>query len=233
MTTVGSISGPTRADSVQHVFLADTEGQDASDMRPSLESASPEANPSREAEAIPQLHRVGGRRRRLLKSGAAALEQGAPTVEEMRVPSVRVEKPQLRSPVLLVTAQLQPAVELTRWVGQNGYAAVIARTLVEAVEHVHSCRSSCMIVDLDSFNDLNSTVDTLITLRQHRPNLAVILMTMEVKRDDFSLERLPMCDVTLRYPVASEDIDFALQEAKINNQVWVMRCRKVKLLEVV
>lgn len=213
---------------------------------PKAEQNPSDRDPRLQSEALPQWQSVVRQRRRLRKHGLAMLDappdaeeepQQLNSTEEMprrpaeELPRVSTrEEHRLTSPVLVLTSRHQLPAEVKKWLDQHACGGWIGRTLDAAAELFHNARWGCLIVDVDSFKDLQDAVDTLVTLRQQRPNLPVILISAQVKRHDFSVERLPMCDVTLRIPVALEDLDFALQEAMINNHVWVMRCRKMKLL---
>lgn len=169
-------------------------------------------------------------RRRISKIGTAAHERATAFDEMVQAANSPVERPPLISPIVLVTARPRDAVTLESLIGACGHSTVTARNLDQAAQDAHAFRWNCVVVDLDSLKDLAGAIDALVNLRAERPNVLVVVLSKEVKRDDFSLERLAMCDVTLRLPVRPEDLHFALEEARVNNQVWVKRCRQMKLL---
>lgn len=79
------------------------------------------------------------------------------------------------------------------------------------------------LIDVDHLGGIAQIVDQLMKLRLHRPDLTVILLTEEGESHDFSLERLALCDVTLRVPCSYAAFEFAIVEAPINNRVWQER----------
>ena len=137
--------------------------------------------------------------------------------------------PRHQSPVIIATKDRQRISALMGWIGDQGHPVVLADALAEMEYRVHAARCGCLIVDIDTFDDLVRAIDVLVQLREQRPNLMVILLSEQVRRDDFSLERLPLCDVTLRYPLEPADLAFALEEAAVNNRVWIWRRRSFRL----
>ena len=51
----------------------------------------------------------------------------------------------------------------------------------------------------------------------------MILISDEVRFHDFSADRLPLCDVTLRGPLSAPALELALAEAPANNMIWQTR----------
>jgi hypothetical protein len=172
------------------------------------------------------------RRRRVLEVGAAGLERGALNIQQGQKGIASRDQSQTAAPILLVTGRRRSSADLGRLIGDCGHTLVRVNSLDKTAQNALGFRLNCMIVDLDSCGSLVQVVDALITLREERPNLIVVALSKQVKRDDFSLERLAMCDVTLRLPATPEALEFALQEAQVNNRVWVMRCRQTKLESV-
>lgn len=80
-----------------------------------------------------------------------------------------------------------------------------------------------VIIDLDSCGGVASVISDLVAFRLKHVDTPVILVSAESEVDDFSTERLPIADVTLRGPVSLSRLDLALAEAQINNQVWQSR----------
>lgn len=211
----------------QHATL-NTDADLAADQVPAVGSTTPTgtaSGPTDSMQAVPGTIR----RRRISRIGVSALERASLVTDLVQSASAPVQQQPIMGPILFVTAKRRGVAEMENLIGLCGYSAAVVRTLEKAAQDAHVFRWNCMIVDLDSLNDVNGAVDALANLRKERPNLLVILLSKQVKRDDFSLERLALCDVTLRLPVGSEDLAFALQEARVNNQVWVMRCRQMKL----
>lgn len=134
------------------------------------------------------------------------------------------------APFLLVSQRAARLDHVVGWIHARGSAVKLVSSLDEAVADVRAKRWTSIVVDADSVGDLPMVVDTLVRLREERPHLPLILVSGRVSRDDFDLERLPLCDVTLRHPVEADNFGFAVQEAMINNRVWIARRRALHLM---
>lgn len=75
-----------------------------------------------------------------------------------------------------------------------------------------------VIVNLDSFEDADTAVETLLSFRSHSPKLAVVLVSAHVSADDFGPERRLLCDATLRRPLTESRLEAALLSG-IRNKV--------------
>lgn len=85
-------------------------------------------------------------------------------------------------------------------------------------------RISLALIDLDALGGISAALEGLLMLRRSRPDLPVILVSHGFLTDDFDLERLPLCDASLRAPVRRAALEFALGEAAdVNNPIWVSR----------
>ncbi len=88
---------------------------------------------------------------------------------------------------------------------------------------------SHVMIDLDAFGSVMRAYDYLHDLRQRRPDLPVILVSEDFSSNDFSTERLPLCDASLRAPVVFSALEFALSEAlDVNNPQWVERLKALQ-----
>lgn len=86
------------------------------------------------------------------------------------------------------------------------------------------------IIDVDALGGADIVLEPLLNLRRRRPGLAVVLVSRLFRADDVSLERLPVCDCSLRAPVSFAALDFAVGEAvDVNNPLWVERVRHLSL----
>ena len=83
--------------------------------------------------------------------------------------------------------------------------------------HVH------VIFDLDSFGGITEVYDGLRNLRDTYPKVRVIAVSGSFLVNDFDLERLPLCDASLRWPVRSKTLEEAFHHADANNKVWNKR----------
>jgi hypothetical protein len=80
-----------------------------------------------------------------------------------------------------------------------------------------------LIVDVDSVGGLHCIFDQLWRTRTRHPEVVVLLLSRHFKSDDYSLERLPICDVSLINDTLELRIYFALAQAIRNNQEWLKR----------
>ncbi|MCW1920552.1 hypothetical protein NX862_17475 [Rhodobacter sp. KR11] len=86
-----------------------------------------------------------------------------------------------------------------------------------------------VVIDLDAMGGILPAFDSLRKLRDTRPDLPVILVSGDLAVDDFSLERLALCDASLRAPVAFSSLEYALTEAReVNNPAWVARLKDLR-----
>lgn len=133
------------------------------------------------------------------------------------------------APYLVVTGRRPRLAGVLAWIREQADLVHVVADLDQAANLVHAGRYSCAVIDADSLGDLAHVVGAVVSLRDQRPNLPVILVTAGVRRDNYELERLPLCDVTLRHPVDPETFAFAVQEAQVNNRVWIARRRALHL----
>lgn len=82
---------------------------------------------------------------------------------------------------------------------------------------------SLMIVEIDGFGGIFGVFDKLLSLRQERPGLPVILASKRLREHDLSTERLPICDVSVALPTDAAELHLALLRANVNNFAWQMR----------
>lgn len=136
------------------------------------------------------------------------------------------------APFLLVTSRRPRLSGVLTAIRQQSELVQIVPDLEQACYRVQSARWTCLVIDIDSQGALASAIDSIIQIRNQRPNLPIILISALVKQNDFDLERLPLCDVTLRLPVAAEDFLFAVEEAKVNNRIWIARRRSQNLCRI-
>jgi hypothetical protein len=80
-----------------------------------------------------------------------------------------------------------------------------------------------LIVDLDTSTDGDKKYELLFDLRAHYPSLSVMLISGSFARDDFTIERLPLCDVSLRAPTSFKSFETGVKDALENNAAWQKR----------
>lgn len=79
-----------------------------------------------------------------------------------------------------------------------------------------------MILDLDLYDDIAVAIEDLLVFRSVSPETIVVVLSSDVSRDDVSLERAVVADVTLRKPVRRnrllEGVRIARNNAMLRNQ---------------
>jgi len=127
-----------------------------------------------------------------------------------------------RRPVLYAAADAGAASPVGAWLHAAGYRCVPVEGFGLAIGELmaHRAAFAMLIVDIDGFGGPASVVDRLGDLRRRHPSLPVIVISGEVRFNDFTAERLAICDVTLRAPVSAPALEVALAEAAVNNLLW-------------
>ena len=83
---------------------------------------------------------------------------------------------------------------------------------------------SHLVVDVDDLGGIETIYSDLRRIRDTIPDLAVILISSRFAVDDFSLERLALCDASIRAKSSFAGIEFALSESlSVNNKAWQAR----------
>ena len=136
-------------------------------------------------------------------------------------------RPFLADPRPVIFGAADPAAEApaVRFLQDAGLDVLTCPTLRGALSRAHGQPMgwSALILMIDGFGGPRLVVDGLLSLRRKLPRLPVILVSDEVTFHDFSRERLPLCDVTLRGPLSAPALELALAEAPVNNLVWQTR----------
>lgn len=113
------------------------------------------------------------------------------------------------------------------WLHDHGVPFQRVSKLAPASEVWLAPADAVVLVDIDPLGGIAKMVEPLMKLRLHRPDLTVILLTEEAESHDFGLERLALCDVTLRVPCSYAAFEFAIVEAPINNRAWQERMENI------
>lgn len=77
------------------------------------------------------------------------------------------------------------------------------------------------LVDADFLGDEGAMIDFGMRLRRFSPGMPIIMATKRVAQSDYSTERMAICDVTLRMPIARGDLLEALSIALENHSHWL------------
>lgn len=77
------------------------------------------------------------------------------------------------------------------------------------------------------FGPIGQTFDLIHSFRLRVPSVPLILLSRELSGDDFSTERLPICDVSLKLPFDLTCFVEVMDLAESNNRVWIERNGKL------
>lgn len=84
-------------------------------------------------------------------------------------------------------------------------------------------RSVILFFEVESFGGVDKTFEDLRFVRDSFSAVKIIFISKNFLVDDFSLERLPLCDVSLRWPASRHSMMEGLDVARENNQIWAAR----------
>lgn len=143
-----------------------------------------------------------------------ALPAGAPAVRRL-------------APALFVTTRPETLRRQIAALSQSGEVEAPRLALVD-LPGALSLRPeawSVVLVDVDAYGTVGTIFDALLAIRA-AAGVPVILLSSQF-HGDLTLERLPLCDVSLRMPVAPDLLTAAIARAEVNNLAW--RARKARL----
>lgn len=75
-----------------------------------------------------------------------------------------------------------------------------------------------VFINFDAFEDVETGVDALLNARGKEANVVIILCSKEVSGDDLDINRILICDATLRLPLTDKRLRQGLISANANNQ---------------
>lgn len=78
-----------------------------------------------------------------------------------------------------------------------------------------------LVVDADFLGDIEDTIDFCIRVRRAAPQLPLILLSSEMRGNDYTCERMMACDATLKLPISDTTLTTGLQAAYENNRYFV------------
>ena len=89
----------------------------------------------------------------------------------------------------------------------------------EARNFLNRCApcKTAILVNLDTLDWPDGTLDFLIDIRTKLPSLVVVLGSSDLKKDDFSSDRHPICDASVKLPTTRTVFALALSSACQNN----------------
>jgi len=78
-----------------------------------------------------------------------------------------------------------------------------------------------LMVDGDYLGDVEDTVDFCLQVRRAAPGLPLILISSEMRGDDFTCERMQACDVTIKSGFSETRLREAIRAAYENNAYFM------------
>jgi hypothetical protein len=88
-----------------------------------------------------------------------------------------------------------------------------------------STKNSVVFILFDMLVAHSRSLDIIKAFRRNHPSVPVVLMSNCISSSDFSLERLPFCDVLLRSDVGIDTVFQAIEIAVGNNTEWRKRLK--------
>jgi len=98
--------------------------------------------------------------------------------------------------------------------------------ILSFVDHEHSLMGrnwDLLVISMESINGLYEFVEALMSFRSLHPGVPVLLVSVYLDADDYSLDRIEVCDVSVKAPVNEGDALGHLARAFENNVEWVRR----------
>lgn len=138
--------------------------------------------------------------------------------------------PTKAKPVLLMTADSLPMTFQIETLRKQGRDVAICNDLgqLQDLLFISVKRWSMLIIEIEGFGGISVMIERLLMLRRERPELAVILVSSRMAFHDFTLERLPICDVSLALPCTASDLQVAVRVAASNNAAWQLRLHELE-----
>lgn len=112
---------------------------------------------------------------------------------------------------------------LMGWLTEQGIMAKRHRKADPLSEINKLHEGSLLFIDLDAMGGIAFAADRILELRRRRTDLVVVLMSRDFSGHDFSAERLPFADASLKLPCSFAAIEEAAAEARQNNALWRKR----------
>lgn len=110
--------------------------------------------------------------------------------------------------------------KLRDWYEEYGGAAIVVEEKAPPLDWLaenYATLDFCF-VDSDYVGEVESLVDLGLRLRVLAPRLPVILGSRRVTANDFSVERIAICDATLKMPISRTAFLLGIQSALQNNK---------------
>jgi len=133
------------------------------------------------------------------------------------------QTPSLAGYTVLLVGRSQPDMrQMSIWVdgfGGVGVNTAMGKTALDWLAQPTRGRAM-VVVDGDDIGDAEEVVDFGYALRKVAPDAPVILLSSFFKRNDFTSERMLICDASLRNPVSLVTFKLGVAAALQNHQIY-------------
>lgn len=106
-----------------------------------------------------------------------------------------------------------------------GHEVFVSDNMVNGLHDVLNSRHvwDVLFFKYEDFGTITSLFNFMRLFRLRCPSLPLVLVSTDFLRDDFSPERLALCDASLKLPTSPERLEAAIEAAHANNALWVER----------
>ena len=127
--------------------------------------------------------------------------------------------------VAVVAKDIRRVSDMIGWARAQGSDVIVLE--LDQLRYLLKFRKnlSMVVVDLD-VGELDEVIEEISQIRELHPAVPLVLASRFFSRDDFSLSRLTVADVSLRMPLRMSALDLAVVIAIENNERWVDRCER-------
>jgi hypothetical protein len=80
-----------------------------------------------------------------------------------------------------------------------------------------------VVMRYSDFGSVSQTFNIMRSFRLRCPSVPFILASEELSGDDLTLERLPICDVSIKLPMDMSCFPEVVNRAETNNHIWIER----------
>ena len=134
------------------------------------------------------------------------------------------------APVVIVSANGRASSEHIGWIRATGRDVLCYNDFDVATEFAiaNSGGIALMMIEIDGLGGIEAVFDRLRRLRDRAPAVPLAVLSSNVRSNNFSSDRLAICDVTLRVPVTLAALELAFSDAKENNLQWQRRALEMR-----
>jgi len=126
--------------------------------------------------------------------------------------------------VLIYNASMGEVVMLRSWVASLGGTAVRLTEVSDAEAFIARNAGSRIALVIEARSaDLDERIEECLSLRARFPSCPIILLSETFGKNDFSTERMAVCDASLRSPVSQVAFKLAVPAALSNNAFFTSR----------